>query len=102
MISLSELGLIRVAKIDTLVYRAPITDPVQTSFGIMHDRPAVLIRIEDDAGAVGWGEVWCNFPGVGAEHRARVVDSCIAPILQERSWSHPTQAFEELTRRLHV
>lgn len=102
MISLSELGPIRVAKIDTLVYRAPITDPVQTSFGIMHDRPAVLIRIEDDAGAVGWGEVWCNFPGVGAEHRARVVDSCIAPILRERSWSHPTQAFEELTRRLHV
>lgn len=102
MISLSELSPLRVAKVDALVYRAPVTDPVQTSFGIMHDRPAVLVRIEDDAGAVGWGEIWCNFPGVGAEHRARILESCVAPILKEREWTHPAHAFDELTQRLHV
>ncbi|AOB31447.1 mandelate racemase [Bordetella sp. H567] len=92
----------QLAKIETLVFRAPIEQPVQTSFGIMLDRPAVLVRVEDTGGAHGWGEVWCNFPAVGAEHRARVLDSCAAPLLLGRAWDHPTQAFEELTRRLRV
>jgi D-galactarolactone cycloisomerase len=99
---LSELPAVRLAKVEALVFRAPVKDPVQTSFGIMHDRPAVLVRIEDRDGAVGWGEIWCNFPGVGAEHRARVLESCVAPILLAHTWAHPAQAFNELTRRLHV
>lgn len=97
-----EIAPIRLAKVEALVFRAPVTEPVQTSFGIMHDRPAVLVRVEDRQGMVGWGEIWCNFPGVGAEHRARVLESCIAPILLEASWENPQQAFEALTRRLHV
>lgn len=93
---------IHLAKVDALVYRAPIADPVQTSFGTMYDRPAVLVRAEDHEGMVGWGEIWCNFPNVGAEHRARMLESCIAPILLEQEWAHPTHAFEALSRRLEV
>ena len=93
---------LRIARIEAQVYRAPIANPVQTSFGVMRDRPAVLVRIEDHEGAVGWGEIWCNFPTVGAEHRARILESCVAPILLERVWSDPEQAFAEVTRRLHV
>jgi L-alanine-DL-glutamate epimerase-like enolase superfamily enzyme len=102
MILLPDLPPIRLAKVDALVYRAPIAVPVQTSFGTMHDRPAVLVRIEDQEGAVGWGEIWCNFPSVGAEHRARVLESCIAPILLAQPWEHPEQAFAALSRRLHI
>lgn len=102
MIPLSELRPIRLAKVNALVFRAPIEQLVQTSFGIMHDRPAVLVRIEDQDGVVGWGEIWCNFPGVGAEHRARLFESTVAPILLEQAWGHPEQAFKELTRRLHI
>ncbi|NYT84428.1 mandelate racemase/muconate lactonizing enzyme family protein [Pollutimonas harenae] len=102
MTPLPELSPIHVAKVEAFVYRAPVTEPVETSFGIMHDRPAVLVRIEDDEGAVGWGEIWCNFPGVGAEHRARILESCIAPILKEQAWPHPTHAFNALAQRLHV
>lgn len=93
---------LRPAKVEAFVYRAPIAEPVQTSFGTMHDRPAVLLRIQDHEGVSGWGEIWCNFPGVGAEHRARMLESCVAPILLEREWQHPTQAFETLSRRLEV
>jgi L-alanine-DL-glutamate epimerase-like enolase superfamily enzyme len=93
---------LRLAKVEALVFRAPIEVPVQTSFGIMRDRPAVLVRVEDDQGCVGWGEIWCNFPTVGAEHRARVLASCVAPILLERAWDTPEQAFHALTERLHV
>jgi D-galactarolactone cycloisomerase len=94
--------LLRLAKVEALVLRAPVDTPVQTSFGTMYDRPAVLVRIEDRDGMVGWGEIWCNFPSVGAEHRARVLESCVAPILLEQDWDHPTQAFDLLSRRLHV
>jgi L-alanine-DL-glutamate epimerase-like enolase superfamily enzyme len=68
----------------------------------MHDRPAVAIRLEDHEGCVGWGEIWCNFPSVGAEHRARLFDSIVAPILLEKIWASPVEAFQELTKRLHI
>jgi L-alanine-DL-glutamate epimerase-like enolase superfamily enzyme len=93
---------IQIKKVESFVYRAPINKPVQTSFGIMHDRPAVAIRLEDHEGYVGWGEIWCNFPSVGAEHRARLFDSIVAPILLEKIWASPVEAFQELTKRLHI
>lgn len=89
---------LRIADLRALVFRAPIATPVRTSFGIMRDRPAVLVRAEDRDGAVGWGEVWCNFPGVGAEHRARLLASVIAPLVTARSFTAPAEAFEMLTR----
>ena len=58
------------ARIEAHVLRWPVKVPVRTSFGTMHDRPAVLVRVEDAEGAHGWGEAWCNFPSCGAEHRA--------------------------------
>ena len=93
---------VRLAKLQAFVFRVPIDEPVQTSFGIMHDRPAVLVRAEDGEGVAGWGEIWCNFPGVGAEHRARLFESAVAPIFLERPWSSPEEAFREATRRLHI
>lgn len=93
---------LRLAKIEALVFRAPIKVPVQTSFGLMHNRPAVLVRVEDHEGVVGWGEIWCNFPSVGAEHRARLLEATIAPILLEREWESPQQAFAHVTAQLRV
>ena len=92
----------RVARAEALVFRVPVVQPVTTSFGVMHSRPAVVVRLEDAAGAVGWGEIWCNFPAVGAEHRARLFQSVVAPLLAERAWAAPGEAFAMLTRRLHV
>ena len=89
-------------KAEASVYRTPIDEPVQTSFGIMYDRPAVLVRVEDGDGLVAWGEVWCNFPSVGAEHRARLFNSVISPILLEQAWDSPITAFNTLTSRLHI
>ncbi len=70
-----------IRRVESFVYRAPVATPVVTSFGVMTERPAVLVRIEDGDGAAGWGEVWCNFPGCGAEHRARLIDTVIAPLV---------------------
>ena len=71
---------VRLKSLRASVFRAPIDIPVTTSFGTMRDRPMVLVEAEDHDGAKGWGEVWCNYPNVGAEHRARLVDSILAPL----------------------
>ena len=79
-------------------YRYPLTAPVITSFGRMKDRPAVFVRVEDTEGNVGWGEVWCNFPAPGAEHRVRLVNEVLAPFLENFRASEPSAAFERLTQ----
>ena len=78
--------------------RWPVRVPVRTSFGVMHDRPAVLVRVEDGEGAFGWGEAWCNFPSCGAEHRARLIETVLAPLVVGRAFASPQAAFDELTR----
>lgn len=93
---------IDIAAVDALVFRAPIDVPVLASFGRMDARPMVLVRIEDRDGAVGWGEVWCNFPSCGAEHRAKLVTSLFKPLLAGRRFEGPAASFEFLTSRLHV
>lgn len=102
MIPLPELAPLRIVKVEAHVFRAPILEPVETSFGVMHDRPAVLVHLQDEQGCSGWGEIWCNFPAVGAEHRARLLESCVGPLLMARTWAHPSEAFEAITARLHV
>jgi len=93
---------LRIVGVRTLLFRAPLVEPVRTSFGVMHDRPMLLVRVEDDSGFFGWGEVWCNFPSVGAEHRAHLLDGIVAPILREQAWAVPGAAYRELSRRLHI
>ena len=63
------------ARAEIFVFRAPIATPVRTSFGVMHDRPAVLLRLEDADGAHGWGEAWCNFPACGDRKSTRLNSS---------------------------
>lgn len=82
--------------------RAPIAVPVVTSFGTMRDRPAVFVRLTADDGAQGWGEVWCNFPGVGAEHRARLLVDTVAPLVHAFDGGTVPALFEALERRLAV
>jgi len=39
--------------LDVFVFRAPADPPVQNSFDIMRDRPAVLLRVTDTQGVSG-------------------------------------------------
>lgn len=93
---------IEVKSIHAMAFRVPVSEPVVTSFGIMRDRPAVLIRIEDKDGAVGWGEVWANFPSCGAEHRARLVCTALAPQLLGRRFESTAEAFLVLEGAMRI
>ena len=99
---MSGSDALRLRALSAHVFRHPLDAPVVTSFGAMRDRPMVLVRAEDRDGAVGWGEIWCNFPAVGAEHRARLVESVFAPLATSRAFTEPAQAFEFLTERTGV
>jgi D-galactarolactone cycloisomerase len=88
--------------IQAFCYRYPLTTPVVTSFGSMRDRPAVFVRVEDGDGQTGWGEVWCNFPSVGAEHRTRLINDMLAPMLAGRAVTHPSEMFEHLSAATSV
>jgi D-galactarolactone cycloisomerase len=92
----------KLRSVQAFCYRYPLTTPVVTSFGRMKDRPAVFVRVEDDDGQQGWGEVWCNFPAVGAEHRTRLINETLAPLLAGRVVAQPSEVFEALSAATSV
>jgi hypothetical protein len=89
----------RIEKVECWVLRAPIGEPVANAFGAMTNRPAVFLRVSASDGAWGWGEVFSNFPQVGAEHRARLVDSIFAPLLSDVAADDPAPVRALLERR---
>jgi len=93
---------VKLRTLEAFVYRAPVETPVVTSFGTMRDRPMALVRAADEDGMEGWGEIWCNFPTVGAEHRARLVESVLAPLAVGREFASPQDAFAFLGERTAV
>lgn len=86
-----------IARLDAFVFRAPIAEPRQNAFGAQTDRPAVLIRLTDTEEVEGWGEVFCNWPAVAAEHRARLANSMFRALVKNRQFTDPAAMFRDLT-----
>ena len=68
----------------------------------MNDRPMVIVRLVDEDGVAGFGEIWCNYPAVGAEHRAKLISSIFADLISSKSFSSSGNAFEFLTQKTWV
>lgn len=103
---MDEIGIqarpLTVERVEVHVLRCPVAVPVRTSFGTMYDRPAVLVSLTDSDGCTGWGEIWSNFPACGAEHRAAIVSTVLAPMLTGCRVAHPADVFRDLTERTAV
>jgi L-alanine-DL-glutamate epimerase-like enolase superfamily enzyme len=91
-----------IAKVDCWVHRAPIKTPLANAFAAMTNRPATWLRITASDGAWGWGEVFSNFPTVGAEHRARLVESIFAPLLESSALEAPAEMRQALEARTRI
>jgi D-galactarolactone cycloisomerase len=91
-----------ITRISVQVYRIPIVSPVTTSFGSMTSRPAVFVRIEDEDGVFGWGEIFANWPAAGAEHRARLLLEDVADLVLGKPFSHRVSLFWELEKATHI
>ncbi|HET8610262.1 MAG TPA: mandelate racemase/muconate lactonizing enzyme family protein [Burkholderiales bacterium] len=100
---LSECDLsFELAALRVYAFRYPLATPVRTSFGVMQDRPAVIIEVENRDGICGWGEIWCNFPTVGAEYRARLATMLGNDLLIGHRYDSPGAVFRDLTDRTAV
>lgn len=92
---------IRLARVEAYSFRVPLAAPITVSFGKFRDRPFVLVRAVDADGTEGWGECWCNWPSVGAEHRARLAAD-FGERLIGREFATPEDAYATLTKELDV
>ena len=54
--SYQKKNMIKIKQVETFVYRYPLETPVQTSFGIMTDRPMVIVKLTDQDDVVGFGK----------------------------------------------
>jgi L-alanine-DL-glutamate epimerase-like enolase superfamily enzyme len=93
--------MIRIAKVEAFSFRVPIAIPIKVAFGTFRDRPAVYVRITDTDGVEGWGEAWCNWPSVGAEHRARLAAD-FGDRIVGKSYVEPGDVFRALEAELDV
>ncbi len=91
----------RLTRIELHCFRHRLAMPMQTVFGRVDSRPALLVRVEDEDGAEGWGEIWCNFPQPGAEYRARLAAVVLPRALRGLTVADHTTAFQTLRSRLH-
>ena len=92
----------KIERVEAIVLRAKIKNPVQTSFGTMYDRPALLVRITDNNGCVGFGEIWGNFPANGAEYKASLLVKEFAYWLRGRCFCSPAEIFDGLSAAFSV
>ncbi|MDA1100443.1 MAG: mandelate racemase/muconate lactonizing enzyme family protein [Proteobacteria bacterium] len=90
--------MIEIARVDIYHFCAPIKEPILTSFGKIAARNNVLLRVEDQDGAHGWGEIWSSFPPCGAENKVRLLQSIVLPTALGRSYRNPAEAWRDLTR----
>ncbi|MBX9701861.1 MAG: mandelate racemase/muconate lactonizing enzyme family protein, partial [Acetobacteraceae bacterium] len=93
---------VRIVRAECFVCRTPIAVPVVNAFRAMTERVAVFVRLTDAEGVSGWGEIWSNFPTIGAEHRARLFDAIIAPRLLGQAIADPAAWWAESSRALHL
>ena len=84
------------------VFRAEIENPVVTSFGSIPSRGIAMIRLEDEDGTIGWGDIWGNFPTVTTEYRARLAAVLLPDLLLGQAVDDVPGFFHGLTEKLHV
>ena len=95
----------KITKVEAWVFRAPVSQPVANAFGSMSNRPALFVRLSAADGAWGWGEVFCNFPQVGAEHRAHLIASIFAPLIEQSGFDDAAALrsfLDQRTRRMAI
>ncbi len=92
----------KIGRIYIDVFRAPIEKPVVTSFGSIPSRGAAMLRLEDNEGVVGWGEIWGNFPTVTTEYRAKLAAFLLPDLLLGKTVDDVPSFYHGLVDSLHV
>jgi D-galactarolactone cycloisomerase len=93
---------LKIKRIYIDVLRAPVEAPVVTSFGTIPSRGVAMLRLEDTDGAVGWGDIWGNFPTITTEYRANLAAFLLPNLLLGKTVGDVLSFYKELVENLHV
>jgi O-succinylbenzoate synthase len=90
---------VRIERIELRLLRLPLVRFFETSFGRIHERPFVLVSVEED-GSAGLGECVADAnPFYSAETTRtawHILADFIAPLLLGRDFDHPRRIFDAL------
>ncbi len=70
------------------------------ALGVMPTRPALLVRVTDNYGCYGWGEVWANFPPRANLHKAHLIEDVVAVHLKDHTFTAPQEVDAYLRQKL--
>jgi L-alanine-DL-glutamate epimerase-like enolase superfamily enzyme len=98
----TDLDAFEVAALHVRIVRVRLPVPAVTALGTMRERAALLVRIAAPDGALGWGEVFANWPPGGALHRRRLLRELFAPALEGRAFESPEAMLDHLGRATRV
>lgn len=94
--------MLKIREAAAYVYQMKLQNPVVSSFSAMQKRMSLFIKLVDESGLRGWGEIWCNFPEDGGKHRAKVFASVFAPLLLGAEFQSPSQAVDCLFKNTQI
>ena len=88
----------RIAAARTRHFEKPIERKVETAFGVMPSRHALILEVEDGDGRTGLGESWVNFPWWAAYEREVAFERAFLPWLRGREVESPTACAHAMFR----
>ena len=91
--------MIKIKSLRSYYLEFPLVDPVITSFGVMKSRPCIIVEIEDYNQHVGYGEIWCNFPGDGASYRFNLLNSIYHSYIVGCEFSNPEKLIDKIAEK---
>lgn len=77
--------------ISTVPLRAPLAEPFGYSQAWVHERTALLVRIEASDGTVGWGECWGPIAGT-----RETIERFLSPILIDRDPRYVEELYDDI------
>ena len=89
-----------IAAVDLFPVRSTGGNSPSMVLGMMPTRPALLVRLTDSDGAIGWGEIWANFPPRANIHKAHLVEDVVAPKLVGAGFVEPREFTDQLRAEL--
>jgi o-succinylbenzoate synthase len=92
---------VTIDRLDLRLLRLPLAHFFETSFGRVHDRTFLLIRLECE-GQVGWGEAVAEahpyYSSETTETAWHIITEFLAPYVVGKSFDHPREVFAAMKR----
>lgn len=91
-----------ITDIKTMPLCAPLERPVKMAIGEMRGRNGVLVEVTTDAGIVGIGESWVNYPSWAPTERTATILEGVRPLLIGERIDDPRRLWRLCTDRLRL